>query len=177
MTLVAGLATVAPAEALEHGAPRSSDQITGIVIHAIGGPYCDGGELKWSPAGKRSAAHWIAWFARQPEKGIHYVIDREGGIAAGIPETEVAFHATVENPRTIGIELVNDGDGKDPFTAKQVAALTELVRSLRAKYKIAPERVLRHSDVDKRRMEGCDFPRRVDPGPLLDLDKIVSPTP
>ena len=38
-----------PAEARSHGAKRS--QISEIIVHATGGPFCQGGQVKFAPPG------------------------------------------------------------------------------------------------------------------------------
>ena len=80
---------------------------------------------------------------------IHYVVGRDGQVAAGVPEALAASHAIGWNQRSIGIELVNNGDGADPFPVVQIEALLQLVRAIRARHPgVTPARVLRHSDVD-----------------------------
>jgi N-acetyl-anhydromuramyl-L-alanine amidase AmpD len=106
------------------------------------------------------------------------VIGRDGTVAAGISELVAASHAVGWNQRSIGIELVNNGDGVDPFPEVQVAALRKLVREIRGRHPaVAPERVLRHSDVDRtafpaaRHGEACTaFRRKLDPGEAFPWD-------
>ena len=117
------------------------------------------------------AAH-AARFAALPRVSIHYVIGRDGTVRVGIPESMAASHAIGWNQRSIGIELVNNGDDVDAFPAAQIAALVGLVRDLRARHPaITLDRILRHSDVDhtmfpvKEYGAACAaFRRKLDPG-------------
>jgi N-acetylmuramoyl-L-alanine amidase len=69
----------------------------------------------------------------------HYTIDRDGAVVSHVSEDERAWHAGVsrmEDGRTnvndfsIGIELVNRNDGKDPFPAEQIQALRNLLKAI-----------------------------------------------
>ncbi|MEP7119220.1 MAG: peptidoglycan recognition family protein [Acidobacteriota bacterium] len=145
--------------------------IDAVIVHSLGGPDCaDGAVFHKQITG--DAASWIAAFARLPIVSIHYVIGRDGTVAAGLPEALAAAHAIGWNQRSVGIELVNNGDGADPFPAPQVAALVHLVREIRARHpRVALERVLRHSDVDVTMFPAATygtacsgFRRKLDPG-------------
>jgi N-acetyl-anhydromuramyl-L-alanine amidase AmpD len=117
----------------------------------------------------------MATFNRLPIISIHYMVGRDGAVATGVPETIAATHASGWNQRSIGIELVNNGDGRDPFPPPQIAALVRLVQAIRQRHPaITPARVLRHSDVDRstfsetRHGPGCGaFRRKEDPGPAF----------
>ena len=72
--------------------------------------------------------------------GYHYVIDRDGSIHVGRPESVVGAHCTGQNTCSIGVCYVGGevADGshspKDTRTPAQRKALRELVASLKAKY-------------------------------------------
>ncbi len=160
----------AVAQAKSTGKPRHA-AVDAVIVHSLGGPDCQDG----APFFRRiegDARAWITKFRRLPIVSIHYVIGRDGQVEAGIPETLAASHAIGWNQRSIGIELVNSGDGVDPFPAAQVQALTALVRAIRARHPaVTPARVLRHSDVDHstfpvaRHGDRCaGFRRKLDPG-------------
>ena len=166
-TLVMGTAGL---QAKPGGHPRRRG-VDAVIVHSLGGPDCRAG----TPFYRRidgDARHWMATFTRLPIVSIHYVIDRAGEVEAGVPEDVAATHATGWNQRSIGIELVNNGDGVDPFPPPQIEALVRLVQEIRTRHPaIAPERVLRHSDVDQstfpasRHGEACTaFRRKEDPG-------------
>lgn len=158
------------------GAPRRR-AVDAVIVHSLGGPDCRQGTRFFRQIGG-DAHTWNATFATLPFVSIHYVIGRDGRVEAGIPEAMAASHAVGWNQRSIGIELVNNGDGTDPFPAPQLAALAQLVRDIRARHPaVTAERVLRHSDVDRstfpadRHGEGCAaFRRKLDPGDAFPWD-------
>ena len=89
-------------------------------------------------------------------------------------EDEVANHVFHYSGRSIGIELVNDGDGHDPFPEAQLAALVKLLRDLKQRYGIMRDGVKRHSDLDHAMMP-CDTTqrRKVDPGAAFPYKSIL----
>src|SRR5262249_44593013 len=106
----------------------------------------------------------------------HYVIGRDGDRAPVIPELEIAWHTIEINEISIGIELVNRGDGIDPFSDAQIAKLIETILDLRRRYKIPLENIVAHSDIDQRTCvcAGVPYRRRVDPGPLFPMTRVLS---
>jgi N-acetyl-anhydromuramyl-L-alanine amidase AmpD len=131
-------------------APLRKQHITAIVIHAIGGSVCKNNKVAFTEA-PGDAQRWKQWFERQKFVSIHYIVDRNGQVAKSIDENRVAWHANDYNKRSIGIELVNNGDGVEPYPAQQLAALTQLVKDIRARHKaIGKQNVVRHSDIDNR---------------------------
>ncbi|MCC6991688.1 MAG: N-acetylmuramoyl-L-alanine amidase, partial [Acidobacteria bacterium] len=126
LAVLAFVVLAADAGAKSTGKPRRR-AIDAVIVHSLGGPDCQQGR----PFFKRiegDARAWITTFRRLPIVSIHYVIGRDGQIEAGIPEELAASHAVGWNQRSIGIELVNNGDGVDPFPPAQLAALEGLVR-------------------------------------------------
>lgn len=91
------------------------------------------------------------------EVSSHYVVEENGRILQLVPESRRAWHAgrahwageTDLNSRSIGIEIVNAGHdgGLPPYPARQIRALTALLRDILARTGIAPLRVLAHSDI------------------------------
>jgi N-acetyl-anhydromuramyl-L-alanine amidase AmpD len=170
MLTAAALLAAGAAEAKPAGHPRRR-AVDVIVVHSLGGPDCQGGRRFYRRV-DGDARSWIATFRALPLVSIHYVIGRDGQIEAGVPEAEAASHAVGWNQRSIGIELVNNGDGSDPFPPAQIAALVRLVRAIRLRHPaITPERIFRHSDVDRsmfaaaRHGAGCaQYRRKEDPG-------------
>lgn len=147
-------------------APDRRAEVATVVIHAIGGPMCRDGQVVFSGA-PGDAKRWKKWFERQPSLSIHYIIDRDGNIEQGITEGKVAWHARGRNKDSIGIELLNNGDGVEPYPQKQLSALTTLVKQIMDRHKaVSVDRVLRHSDIDKRTFEcaGQRLPLKQDPG-------------
>ena len=157
------LALLGSAEATTSGPRREA--VDTIVVHAISGPTCSGGELKFSGA-PGDAERWKAFFDRHPFLGIHYVVDREGVALVSTPENRVANHALDNNDTAIGIELVHDGDGVEPFAGKQIDALIALLRSIRSRHDVPIENIKGHSDLDVRTFAcgGNLYKTKMDPG-------------
>ena len=100
----------------------------------------------------------------------HYMIEEDGAAYRLVDEAKRAWHAGVAswkgegdvNARSIGIEIVNPGHefGYRDFPAAQIDALVVLMKEIRTRFKVSPERVLGHSDVAPRRKEdpGEKFP-------------------
>ncbi|HYH99400.1 N-acetylmuramoyl-L-alanine amidase, partial [Hyalangium sp.] len=51
------------------------------------------------------------------------------------------------NGRSIGIELVNDGGGKTPYTDAQMKSLIQLTGYLKQEYKVPMNNIVGHKDV------------------------------
>ncbi len=145
--------------------PARTQAIDIIVIHSTGGPTCDTktGKPIWVKAGELEEN--IRTIEAHPTLGIHYMIDRDGTLRKSIPESQVAHHVLTYSGRSIAIELINDGDGIDPFSEAQLDALVKLMREIVARHPIKRDGVKRHSDLDRGLMS-CDPTqrRKVDPG-------------
>lgn len=169
--VVAAILLIVPPAAANRDGPPRTRPVDAIIIHSLGGPDCKDGIVFYKQI-DGTAAQWAEFFARLPGVSIHYVVDRAGAVASGLPETKVASHAIGWNRRSIAIELVNNGDGKDPFTKPQLDALLRLVAEIRSRHPtISVENIRRHSDVDvsafpvARHGPGCErFRRKQDPG-------------
>ena len=104
------------------------------------------------------------------EVSAHYVIWEDGRIDQLVAESERAWHAGRSywkgendlNSASIGVEIVNPGHdgGSPPFPDRQIEATIALARDICARWPIAPERVLAHSDVApaRKRDPGEAFP-------------------
>ena len=178
--VVAAFAVAAgDAEARKTGAIRKQ-AINRVVIHSTGGPTCDSatGKPVWVGAGtlddnlRRIEAH--------PVLGIHYMIERDGALRASVPEGQIAHHVYRHSERSIAIELINDGDGRDPFPEAQITSLVKLLRDIRLRHDIPREDIKRHSDLDTAPLP-CDKTqrRKVDPGAAFEyelvLDRVFAP--
>ncbi|MBK4215106.1 N-acetylmuramoyl-L-alanine amidase [Paracoccus caeni] len=105
------------------------------------------------------------------EVSAHWLIDEQGGAEALVPEEMRAWHAGAGswqgrediNSRSIGIEIANPGDR--PFTARQMDALTDLLRQIMVRWHIGPEAVIGHSDMAPG--------RKIDPGPHFDWARLA----
>jgi N-acetylmuramoyl-L-alanine amidase len=144
--------------------PFRSD-VHAIIIHTIGGPRCVEGRVVYSGA-PGGAVRWKQFFDQDPALGVHYVIDRAGTVVASTPENRMANHALGNNVGTIGIELVHNGDGLEPFNDAQIDALIKLIQSIRTRYDIPIENIKSHAEVDRRTFQcgGRTVKARMDPG-------------
>jgi N-acetyl-anhydromuramyl-L-alanine amidase AmpD len=105
-----------------------------------------------------NAASSLAWLCNPVSKAsTNYLIDKSGHIYCLVPDSEAAWHAGVSawrglnsaeiQHRSLGIELENANDGRDPYPPAQMGALLWLARQKVAQYRIAPEWVVRHLDI------------------------------
>jgi N-acetylmuramoyl-L-alanine amidase len=160
-------------EARATGSTRTQS-ITMVVIHSTGGPTCDvkTGRPIWIKSGTLEAN--IRFIENHPVLGIHYMIDRDGAVRTSIPEDQVGHHVFGNSERSVAIELINDGDGVDPFPDAQLRATESLVKDITKRWGITRQGVKRHSDLDQRTMS-CDKNRRrkVDPGPAFPFDAVL----
>jgi N-acetyl-anhydromuramyl-L-alanine amidase AmpD len=160
-------------EARRTGSLRT-EPIDLVVIHSTGGPTCDGetGKPIWIGAGtldenlRHIEAHAVL--------GIHYMIDKDGTTRASVPEEQVAHHVLRLSGRSIAIELVNEGNGLDPYPAPQLTALVELLRDIRQRRRITRDGIRLHSDLDQTRLP-CyrTQKRKVDPGAAFPYQLIL----
>lgn len=105
------------------------------------------------------------------EVSAHWLISETGEVEALVPEQRRAWHAGAGrwgavadvNSRSIGIELANDG--RMPFAEAQMAALERVLAGIMARWGIAPERVIGHSDMAP--------DRKADPGPRFDWRRLA----
>lgn len=158
------LVSLGPAGATTSGSARH-EAVDTVIIHAISGPTCSHGKLEFSGA-PGDAERWKTFFDRHPFLGIHYVVDREGVTLSSTPEDRAANHALDHNDTTIGIELVHDGDGQEPFNAGQIEALIRLLKAIRSRLDIPIANIRGHSDIDERTFVcgGAVHKTKMDPG-------------
>lgn len=120
---------------IDHPSPNHSPRRPGVrvdtvLLHHTGTDHLG----RWSDGG---ALNTLC----NPKDGVsaHYLVETTGRVLRLVPEHLKAWHAgpgrlpweTVKpydfNHRSIGVELVNPGDGVTPFTEAQYAALGELL--------------------------------------------------
>ena len=179
LVLVALTIPAGDAEARRTGKVRSQ-AIDMVVIHSTGGPTCDAvtGMPIWVKAGTLDEN--IRLIEADPKLGIHYMIDRDGALRASVPEDEMVHHVFHYSGHSIAIELINDGDGLDPFTDAELASLVELLRDITQRRGITRDGIKRHSDLDHALLS-CDSTqrRKVDPGKAFPfksiLDRVFQP--
>lgn len=105
------------------------------------------------------------------EVSAHWLIGEDGQTEPLVPEDRRAWHAGAGswqgradvNSRSIGIEIANPGDR--PFAARQMDALTDLLRGVRSRWQIGPDSVIGHSDMAPG--------RKIDPGPRFDWQRLA----
>lgn len=179
LALTVLIVTATDAEARHRGAVRTQP-IDMIVIHSTGGPTCDeaSGKPIWVGAG--TLEENLRQIEAHPRLGIHYMIDRDGTLQASVPEEQMVHHVLHYSGRSIAIELINEGDGRDPFPEAQLASLVKLLRDIRQRRGITREGIKRHSDLDHALLP-CDKSqrRKVDPGAAFPykaiLDRVFQP--
>jgi N-acetylmuramoyl-L-alanine amidase len=125
--------------------------------------------------GMGTADQALSWLCNeQSQVSSHYFVYEDGRVLQLVPEERRAWHAGKSlwageddiNSCSIGIEIANAGHpgGLPPFPDVQIEAVTELCRDCGARWSIAPERVLGHSDVAP--------VRKVDPGENFPWEKL-----
>jgi len=91
------------------------------------------------------------------EVSTHYFVYEDGRLVQCVPEERRAWHAGESswagmddiNSRSVGIEIVNPGHGLGyaDFPDAQIATVIALVGDIAVRQRIAPHRILAHSDV------------------------------
>jgi N-acetylmuramoyl-L-alanine amidase len=105
------------------------------------------------------------------EVSCHWLIDTNGRAEALVDENQRAWHAGAGswgglddiNSHSIGIELANLGN--HPFAARQMDGLCLLLGQIMARWDIAPQRVIAHSDMAPM--------RKGDPGARFDWHRLA----
>jgi hypothetical protein len=154
--------------------PRTS-KVETVIVHCTGGLHdsCDvsksykSGTVTGIVREFRNAADLHeADPANNIKKSIHYIVGRDGTVVRMVPEDRVAYHNYRNNQKYIGIELINNGDGNDPYPLDQVNAIAELLAEILRCHGLDSNDVLGHGDVDTRMNNNCHppRPRRTDPG-------------
>lgn len=148
-----------------HSSSRNGAAVQAIVIHATAG------------------TNSLGWLLKNPQQvSAHYLIRKDGWIYQLVALDRAAHHCgyskiTVDgktydkatklspNQISVGIELENLNNGKDPYPVAQIAALRELLDFLRARY---PKALLFfHRDIDT---QGKTDPRGLDWSDIFPAD-------
>ena len=126
-----------------HGERKDGKRPNMLILHYTGMP--DFGE----------ALQWLANPISQVS--AHYLVFEDGRVVQMVPEGRRAWHAgasswdgeTDINSSSIGIEIANPGHpgGLPAFPADQMQSVAELAGDIVKRWRIAPDRVLGHSDV------------------------------
>jgi N-acetylmuramoyl-L-alanine amidase len=141
--------------------------VTAVIVHATVIPTLE--------------ATTRQFLTRSSQVSAHYVVGRDGAVVQMVEDTARAWHAGVSelegvkgvNDFSVGIEIVNLNDGRDPFTDAQYEAVAAIIRHLREQYMIPDSRIVSHEFIArpagrKSDPRGFDFPR------LLKLARISS---
>lgn len=137
-----------------------------IVIHSTGGPDCNSARAFQSGTLHSNVKHFKDE-ADKSKVSIHYLVGRDGTVVRMVPENQIANHVVGYNAKSIGIELINNGNGRDAFPPEQIHALELLLGDLLARCSLGPSDVVAHADLEKRHYFCGKLdagPRRVDPG-------------
>ena len=140
-----------------HGERRGGASPKLIVLHYTGMPSCAKARDRLCDPVHEVSCHWL--------------IDLDGHAEQLVDESLRAWHAgagswgsvTDVNSASIGIEIQNSGHA--PFPEPQMAALERLLHGLMARWSIAPQGVIAHSDMAPS--------RKVDPGPHFDWRRLA----
>jgi N-acetyl-anhydromuramyl-L-alanine amidase AmpD len=173
LVLTALTVPASDAEAQRYGNVRTQT-IDMVVIHSTGGPTCDAATGKPIWVGAGTLEENLKNIEAHPNLGIHYMIDRDGTLRASVPEDRAVHHVFHYSGRSIAIELINEGDGRDPFPDAQLASLVRLLRDIKQRRGITRDGIKRHSDLDHARLS-CDKSqrRKVDPGAAFPYESIL----
>jgi len=173
LLLTALTVTLSDAEARRSGSLRN-EVIDMVVIHSTGGPTCDGKTDQPIWIGGGTMDDNLRKIEANPNLGIHYMIDRDGTLRASVPEEQMVHHVYHYSGRSIAIELINDGNGIDPFPDAQLTSLVKLLGDIKQRRGITRDGIKRHSDLDHGKMS-CDKTqrRKVDPGAAFPYKAIL----
>ena len=94
----------------------------------------------------------------------HFVVGRDGRVVQMVPVEGRAWHAGVSrlagvggvNDYSVGIEMVNLDDGRDPYTDAQYRAVADIIRLLRTRLTIPDERIVSHARIALPPGRKCD---------------------
>lgn len=100
--------------------------------------------------------------------GYHYVIEEDGSVHVGRPESEVGAHVGGFNVHTLGICVTGHGDFA-PFLPKQLASLVKLCAKLCSERGLSGIRVIGHREAPE---HGALPTAKTCPGALVDMNEI-----
>jgi N-acetylmuramoyl-L-alanine amidase len=131
-----------PALPSAYTAQQPGRRIDMLILHATGGVKTS--DL-WTLSG-RDRRHLVS---------THYYVTKLGEIYQLVQDKDIAWHAGVSywqnesdcNRYSIGIEIENRNDGRDPYPQAQQDAVLWLVRNKVQQYKIPRSRLVRHAQV------------------------------
>lgn len=124
------------------GVRSLGDKIDTLVIHSTVINTLEGTERAF-------------WDDKERRVSAHYVVDRDGTTVQMVDERRTAWHAGVSelegrtgvNDFSVGIELVNLNDGKDPYPEAQYQAVKRILEDLRTRWNIPDEHIVSHAAI------------------------------
>ena len=144
--------------ALHQNERPAGKTITAVVVHATVSPTLES-TVKW-------------FLDPRSQVSAHYTVGKDGKTTQMVEDTGRAWHAGVSeldgirgvNDFSVGIEIVNLNDGKDPFTDAQYEAVANIIRHLREEYHLPDSRIVSHEFIArpqgrKSDPKGFDFQR------------------
>lgn len=136
------LSVVARPSATYNRRPAGAD-IDTIVLHAtVGGLSSSLNTL--TKAGTGVSSHYLV----AKDGTIYYLVDeRMRAWHAGVSQMPAPDNRRNVNHFSIGIEIVNRNDGKDPYPAAQVAAVAALVKDIARRHNVPPQNIVTHAQI------------------------------
>ena len=121
-----------------------------IIIHHTSEDFQGSLDILTKDSSRPVSSHYLV-----PEPGDPSYKDKTLKVYQLVPEAGRAWHAgssywagrTALNDMSVGIEIVNQNDGVDPYPADQFEAIVELVGYLADKYDIQREWIVTHADI------------------------------
>jgi len=143
-----------------------------VIIHATGGPDCDPARRFQSGTLNGIIDHFLR---NKNRISIHYIIDRNGDLVRMVPESQTAYHVRGHNMNSIGIELVNHGDGQDPFPEPQLVTLIALLREMLPRYQLTTSDLKSHAELDNSYLNcgKVKIKRKSDPGAAFPWQRLI----
>jgi murein DD-endopeptidase MepM/ murein hydrolase activator NlpD len=89
------------------------------------------------------------------DPGYHFYIGKDGTVTQGAPLDRITNHALGENKDTIGIVIAGADNGRMPTDAQNAAAM-RLVSDLGTQYKIDPQNVMGHGELQPNRRNALE---------------------
>jgi hypothetical protein len=143
----------------EHYATGRTMPIRALVMHATAGVYP--GDLEWLKKGG-STAYPVS---------THYLVNKAGEIFQFVREEDTAWHAGTSswvidgkrisglNKCSVGIELSNANNGRDPYPREQIESAVALARDIVTRRDIPRAQLVRHLDISPgRKTDPAGFP-------------------
>lgn len=92
---------------------------------------------------------------KERQVSAHFVVGRDGRVVQMVPIEKRAWHAGVSewdgmkdiNNVSVGIEMVNLNDGKDPYPDAQYAAVAGIIRFVRSRYNVPDNHIVSHAQI------------------------------